>query len=101
MGVPAYKLDYDAIVEFSEDCRWGSGGPNGWRGDFTVYSPEKESPLVEMASMPRYVAKKGSRTTVKGFAPIRENRSRLARCRWKDLLAQAQPNKSSGCVKTQ
>jgi hypothetical protein len=40
MGVPSYKLDYEAEIEFLEDCRWGTASGSDWRGDFYVFEPE-------------------------------------------------------------
>lgn len=35
MGVKGYKLEYKAVLAFSDDCTWG-GNALGWDGSFTA-----------------------------------------------------------------
>lgn len=40
MGVPSYKFDYEAEIEFLDECRWGTASGDNWRGDFYVFEPD-------------------------------------------------------------
>jgi hypothetical protein len=63
MGIPSYRLDYEAEIEFLDDCSWGTaGGDNRWRGDFTVFSVGE----VTLSYPPFRKATKGSHTKVSG-----------------------------------
>jgi hypothetical protein len=68
MGVPSYKLDYEAEIEFLDDCRWGtkSDFDGGWRGDFSVFPAEEGPGFFGGLYAPFRPATKGSRTKVTG-----------------------------------
>lgn len=62
MGIPSYKLHYEAEIEFLDDCRWGTEDSSGWRGDFEVFPVG----VVTLSYPPFREATKGSRTKVRG-----------------------------------
>jgi hypothetical protein len=70
-GVRTYQLDYEADIEFADDCRWGTQDAFGhWRGDFSVF-PHDPPPDYGYGPMPVLYppfreATKGSRTKVQG-----------------------------------
>jgi hypothetical protein len=66
-GIPTYKLDYEAEIEFLDDCRWGTTQDFiGWRGDFHVFPPEEGPGFFAGLYPPFRKAAKGSRTKVTG-----------------------------------
>lgn len=74
-GIPSYKLDYEAELEFLENCRWGTkhGVNGGWNGDYRCvpiiegpgYSGDIFTPFGE--------AKKGTRTKVRNFVTFEKS----------------------------
>jgi hypothetical protein len=68
MGVPSYKLEYEAEIEFLDDCRWGTKNDldGGWRGDFSVFPAEEGPGYFGGLHPPFRKATKGSQTKVTG-----------------------------------
>jgi hypothetical protein len=66
MGIPSYKLDYEAEIEFLDDCRWGTASGSNWRGDFYVFPAEQGPGYFGGLYPPFRQATKGSRTKVLG-----------------------------------
>jgi hypothetical protein len=68
MGIPSYKLDYEAEIEFLDDCRWGTKNDlnGGWRGDFSVFPAEEGPGYFGGLHPPFRKAAKGSQTKVMG-----------------------------------
>lgn len=64
MGVPSYKLDYEAEIEFLDECRWGTANGDSWRGDFYVFEPDPGPGYFGGLYPPFRRAAKGSRTKV-------------------------------------
>jgi len=68
-GVPSYTFEYEAEIEFLEQCQWGTKNDfdGNWRGDFAVFAPKDAPGFFGGLFSPFGDAEKGSRTKVRAF----------------------------------
>jgi len=73
-GVPSYNFEYEAEIEFVENCQWGTKYDyfGTWRGDFAVFPPKDEPGYFGGMFAPFGEATTGSRTKVKAYVVFRK-----------------------------
>lgn len=71
LGMPLYKVEYDASIEFLDDCFWGNfyldfGEGYKWKGNFNTYNSRPPSIMGIPPPETHEAGEKGKRTEVKG-----------------------------------